>query len=81
MSEVNLDLPYRLKPYLRMDSDTGEVIARLSDVTVEQIRHVVREELLATSATPEQLLMGMRRLMACIRHGDGETCELCQEDT
>lgn len=79
-NDVNLELSYRLKPHLRMNPQTGEVVSRLADDNLEQIRVIVREELLAISATPEQLLQGMRRLMACIRHGSNQTCPLCRED-
>jgi hypothetical protein len=31
MTDINLELPFRLKPHLRLDSETGEVIARLDE--------------------------------------------------
>ncbi len=45
MPDINLELPFRLKPHLRMDAETGEVVARLSPEAVEQIRQIVREEI------------------------------------
>jgi hypothetical protein len=34
----------RLKPYLKMDCETGEVIARLDEPTFEHIRELIRTE-------------------------------------
>jgi hypothetical protein len=51
-----------------------------SNPTPAALQEVIYSELLATGATPEQLMRGMRRLMACIRHGKGNPCELCKDD-
>jgi hypothetical protein len=51
-----------------------------SSPTPAALQEVIYSELLAAGATPEQLTRGMRRLMACILHGNNETCPLCQED-
>jgi hypothetical protein len=78
---MKLQLPQRLTPYLLMDTETGEVVARLHAASIEAIRQVIREELEQARlllVSPEQLEQGMRRLVGCLMHGDGEKCEVCQ---
>lgn len=51
MAEANLELPYRLKPHLRLDTETGEVVARLDE---EKLRQIIREEIDAALVRQDQ---------------------------
>ena len=67
MSEVNLALPEKLTPHLRLDTETGEVVARLDE---DRLRQIIREEL------ERHDQRGLDHLMAAVSDPIDETDEM-----
>lgn len=71
MNEANLELPYRLKPHLRLDTETGEVVARIDE---SKLRQIIREEI--RTALQEQDQRGLDNLLADISEPANEQEEM-----
>lgn len=54
MTDARLHLPEKIKPHVLLDTETGEVIARLSDDEKANIRQIVAEEIAKVLPVPHK---------------------------